>query len=123
MTENERVDELAAALRAGDRAAMGEAMAASHASLRDDFEVSTPALDALVSTLAATDGVIGARLTGAGFGGCVVALVERSAPGIPPTRLVARRPSAGACVGRAPSTVTRARGGSRSSSRLRDVCR
>ena len=63
--------------RAGDRAALREAMAESHASLRDDFEVSTPALDALVDALVATDGVIGARLTGAGFGGCVVALVER----------------------------------------------
>jgi galactokinase len=49
-------------------------MVDSHASLRDDFEVSTPALDALVDRLVATPGVHGARLTGAGFGGCVVAL-------------------------------------------------
>lgn len=76
VTENERVDALAAALRAGDRAAMGDVLAASHASLRDDFEVSTPALDALVAELVAMPGVIGARLTGAGFGGCAVALVE-----------------------------------------------
>jgi galactokinase len=54
-------------------------MAASHASLRDDFEVSTVALDALVARLAATPGVYGARLTGAGFGGCVVALAEPGA--------------------------------------------
>lgn len=75
VTENARVDELAAALATGDRPAMGEAMAASHASLRNDFEVSTPVLDDLVAALTAVDGVIGARLTGAGFGGCVVALV------------------------------------------------
>lgn len=53
-------------------------MAASHASLRDDFEASTPRLDALVADLSARPGVHGARLTGAGFGGCVVAL---TAPG------------------------------------------
>jgi galactokinase len=51
-------------------------MVASHRSLRDDFEVSTPTLDALVDQLAATPGVYGARLTGAGFGGCAVALCE-----------------------------------------------
>ncbi len=54
-------------------------MAASHASLRDDYEVSTPTLDALVERLSATPGVHGARLTGAGFGGCVVALTEPGA--------------------------------------------
>jgi galactokinase len=80
VTENQRVDAFAAALTAGDRSRLGAAMAASHASLRDDFEVSTPVLDALVQELAATDGVIGARLTGAGFGGCVVALVEPGTP-------------------------------------------
>ena len=59
---------------------MAEVMADSHRSLRDDFEVSTDVLDALVDRLAARDGVIGARLTGAGFGGCVVALVDRGTP-------------------------------------------
>ncbi len=54
-------------------------MVASHTSLRDDFEVSTPALDALVDRLVATAGVFGARLTGAGFGGCVVALTTPGA--------------------------------------------
>jgi len=77
VSENRRVDELAAALVTGDRAALGASMGASHASLRDDFEVSTPTIDALVAALVSIDGVIGARLTGAGFGGCVVALVER----------------------------------------------
>jgi len=77
--ENERVREMAQALRAGDLRAAGAAMAASHASLRDDFEVSTPALDDLVARLSRTPGVLGARLTGAGFGGCIVSLVERAA--------------------------------------------
>jgi galactokinase len=79
VTENARVREAAAALAAGDVAAAGRAMAASHASLRDDFEVSTPALDHLVAELSATPGVLGARLTGAGFGGCAVALARPGA--------------------------------------------
>jgi galactokinase len=54
-------------------------MAASHRSLAEDFEVSTPELDALVDELMATPGVYGARMTGAGFGGCAVALVEPGA--------------------------------------------
>jgi galactokinase len=76
LTENARVDAFATALPRGDRRALGELMAASHASLRDDFEVSTPRLDDLVRRLVGTPGVVGARLTGAGFGGCVVAIVE-----------------------------------------------
>ena len=79
VTENERVRVFASALASGDLAAAGDAMVASHASLRDDFEVSTDALDALVERLSATPGVYGARLTGAGFGGCVVALTEAGA--------------------------------------------
>jgi galactokinase len=78
ITQNQRVREFADALRAGHVVEAGRLMVASHASLRDDFEVSTPALDALVDKLTARPGVVGARLTGAGFGGCVVALV---APG------------------------------------------
>ena len=62
------------ALRAGDLDALGPLMLASHASSRDDMEVSTPELDALVECLVHA-GALGARLTGAGFGGCVVALV------------------------------------------------
>ena len=80
ITENARVDQLAEALISGDRASMADAMAASHRSLRDDFEVSTAVLDDLVHRLTSIDGVIGARLTGAGFGGCAVALVERGTP-------------------------------------------
>jgi galactokinase len=79
VTENARVMAFVDALRAGERRALGELMAGSHASLRDDFDVSTPVLDDLVVRLRATPGVIGARLTGAGFGGCVVALCERGA--------------------------------------------
>ena len=61
VTENERVDALVAALATGDRAAIRAVMAASHASLRDDFDVSTPALDGLVAELATMPGVVAAR--------------------------------------------------------------
>jgi galactokinase len=80
LTENARVDAAVVALRDADGVALGEVLAASHASLRDDFEVSTPALDALVARLDAMPGSFGARLTGAGFGGCAVAVVELGAP-------------------------------------------
>jgi galactokinase len=73
VSENERVLAAAAALRDGDVYALGRLLSESHVSLRDDFEVSTPQLDALVEALTAS-GALGARLTGAGFGGCVVAL-------------------------------------------------
>jgi galactokinase len=75
-SENERVREVVAALEGGDCDTLRAAFAASHASLRDDFEVSTPELDALVAT-ALQAGALAARLTGAGFGGSIVALVER----------------------------------------------
>ena len=76
ITENERVAAFADALRDARLDLLGELLLASHASLRDDFEVSTPRLDTVVDDLVATPGVLGARLTGAGFGGCVVALAE-----------------------------------------------
>jgi galactokinase len=79
VTENQRVVAMADALAAHDPVAAGALMADSHVSLRDDFEVSTPELDELVERLGATRGVYGARLTGAGFGGCVVALCEPGA--------------------------------------------
>jgi galactokinase len=79
VTENERVHTLAEALRRDDVAAAGALVVESHTSLRDDFAVSTPALDALVERLVATPGVYGARLTGAGFGGCAVALARPGA--------------------------------------------
>ena len=74
VSENARVLALADCIRAGDLASAGRLMTESHASLRDDYAVSTGALDATVSRVLATPGVHGARLTGAGFGGCVVAL-------------------------------------------------
>ncbi len=79
ITENARVRAFVAALQAGLLPEAGRLMAASHASLRDDFEVSTPGLDCLVERLSARPGVFGVRLTGAGFGGCVVALTEPGA--------------------------------------------
>jgi galactokinase len=96
VTENRRVLDFAACLADGDLAGAGRLMAASHASLAGDFEVSTPALDALVAELSAAPGVYGARLTGAGFGGCVVALAEAASP-VRGRRLHA---SGGARVGR-----------------------
>jgi len=74
VTENQRVDALVTAFKDNDLRQAGELMVASHASLRDDYDVSTPQLDDLVQNLRGTAGVYGARLTGAGFGGCVVAL-------------------------------------------------
>jgi galactokinase len=82
VSENARVLDAVRALETGDVAALGLLLVASHASLRDDFDVSTPELDALVEALVEA-GAIGARLTGAGFGGCVVALAHsREAAGI-----------------------------------------
>ncbi|HVM39594.1 MAG TPA: galactokinase [Acidimicrobiia bacterium] len=75
VTENARVDATVAALAARDRPALARLFAESHRSLRDDYEVSVPELDALVERFLAA-GAIGARLTGAGFGGCVVALAD-----------------------------------------------
>jgi galactokinase len=77
VTENQRVLTSVAALRAGDLDAVGRMLYASHSSLATDFEVSTPELDALVAIASDTKGVFGARLTGAGFGGCTVNLVAR----------------------------------------------
>jgi galactokinase len=77
VSENTRVVDAAAALRRGDVETLGALMSASHASLRDDFRVSTAELDLLVDLLVDA-GAVGARLTGAGFGGCVVAV---TAPG------------------------------------------
>lgn len=74
-TENERVRQTVAALERGDVDALGPIFAASHASLRDDYEVSTPALDGLVDAALAA-GAFAARLTGGGFGGSIVALAE-----------------------------------------------
>ncbi len=76
VTENARVRATAAALEADDRAALGRLLAEGHASLRDDYEASTAELDLLVE-LAGEAGAVAARMTGGGFGGAIVALVER----------------------------------------------
>ena len=77
VNENERTLAAARALRAGDLAEMGRLMYESHYSLRDDYEVSSPELDLLVELARALPGVLGARMTGGGFGGSTVSLVRR----------------------------------------------
>lgn len=78
VTENARTLEAKQAMQADDAAWLGRLMKASHASLRDDFEVSSPALDTMVDLANDFRGCFGARMTGAGFGGCAVALVDRN---------------------------------------------
>lgn len=77
VTENVRVEHAAGALAGGDLVAVGALMADSHQSLRDDYEVSSDALDAMVAAAQAAPGCVGARMTGAGFGGAAVALIHR----------------------------------------------
>lgn len=81
ITENERTVAAVALVNAHQYADAGALMVASHASLRDDYEVSTPQLDALVELACAVPGVFGARMTGGGFGGCIVALLHRESAG------------------------------------------
>ena len=76
VTENERVRQFAAALTAGDFRAAGQLMIASHASLRDDFATSTTQMDAAVEHYSQVPGVYGVRMTGGGFGGCIVVLAD-----------------------------------------------
>jgi galactokinase len=77
VTEDERTLEAVGAMGAGDLRRLGELMNASHTSLRDDFEVTNDALDVIVELAQASAGCYGARMTGAGFGGCAVALVNQ----------------------------------------------
>ena len=95
VSENARVLAFVAALGAGDHATAGEVMYEGHESLARDFATSTPAMDAAVADLRATPGVLGARMTGGGFGGCVVAMCR------PGTQLAGWRvsPAAGPFVG------------------------
>ena len=79
VTENARVLATVDALERRDLATVGRLFAESHASLRDRYEVSSPELDALVDIADRTDGVVGSRLTGAGFGGCTISLVRHAA--------------------------------------------
>jgi galactokinase len=82
ITENERTLMAAEAMRSGDARALGRLMDDSHESLRDDFEVSNEALNHMVSLARSNPACFGARMTGAGFGGCVVALAQESEAGI-----------------------------------------
>ena len=81
VTENARVGRAVTAMATGDLAALGALMNQSHASLRDDMQVSLPVIDQLAAIAQATPGVYGARLMGGGFGGCVIALVDSAAAG------------------------------------------
>jgi galactokinase len=75
VAENERVAQASEALRGGDIARFGQLMAASHNSLRDDYEVSCKELDLMVGFANEVGGVYGSRMTGGGFGGCTISLV------------------------------------------------
>jgi len=111
-SENERTLAAAAALRAGDLAELGRQMADSHRSLRDDYEVSCEELDLLVEIVGGVRGVLGARMTGGGFGGCIVAIAHRDAvprieaalrekydgAGRGPMRMLLTRPGPGATL-------------------------
>jgi len=112
VTENDRVQRAAAALEAGEVGEVGRLMNASHASMRDDYEISCREIDILVALAGQVEGVLGARMTGGGFGGCTINLVRveavdrfadevgpayKAATGITPQFLVCR-PGAGAGV-------------------------
>lgn len=79
VTENQRVREAAEALRNREMAKAGRLMAASHESLRDDYEVSCAELDTMVEIAQRQPGIVGARMTGGGFGGCTINLVQAEA--------------------------------------------
>jgi galactokinase len=77
VSENQRVLDFVQALTGPDEAEIGRLLLDSHASLRDLYEVSCPELDLMVELSRSVPGVVGARMTGAGFGGCAVAVVEK----------------------------------------------
>ena len=77
VTENDRVNKAVSALKAGNLIELGKLLNASHDSLKNDYEVSGIELDTLAETAQAQEGCIGARMTGAGFGGCAIALVHK----------------------------------------------
>jgi galactokinase len=98
--ENKRVLDTVTALRAGDEDALGALLAASHDSLRDDFEVTVPDVDRLVTIAQADPDVVGARMTGGGFGGAIVALARRGQAREAGARIVASYTSSGSAKGR-----------------------
>jgi galactokinase len=114
LTENVRVGATLAALDSGDLAPVGAHFTASHASLRDDYEVSSPELDALVEIASAVRGVTAARMTGAGFGGCTINLVERDAVESLRAAVLEQYPARTALTSRGPR---RRRGGRRGGTR------
>jgi galactokinase len=77
ITENDRVHAMASALKQDNEQAIGQLMRASHQSLRENYEVSCPELDAMVEAASDAPGGIGSRMTGGGFGGCTVNLVRK----------------------------------------------
>ena len=112
ITENDRTTAMAVALTKGDWTSCGQLMGASHQSMKEDFEITCPEIDSLVEISQSVPGVIGSRMTGGGFGGCTVSLIDfnqtativatitsryRSATGIEPTAFVTR-PAQGAQV-------------------------
>jgi galactokinase len=100
INENHAVEGVAAAFRSADLVGAGELLSASHRSLRDDYEVSSAALDAMVDAASVVEGVFGARMTGGGFGGSVVALVDGGAAASIGTEAVARYQSATGLTGK-----------------------
>jgi galactokinase len=90
VSENQRVLAAVTAIERGDRAQLGRLFADSHASLRDDFEVSVPAIDTLVAIATADPDVFAARMTGGGFGGSIVALADAGS-GADAARRIVRR--------------------------------
>jgi galactokinase len=95
VSENGRVDEAVAALDSGEMEQLGRLLDASHASLRDDYDVSTPAVEETVARCKRA-GALGARIMGGGFGGSVLALMPQGS--IPPDGAVEVRPGPGAAV-------------------------
>jgi galactokinase len=104
ISENQRTTDFAAALQARDYRRCGELMVASHASLRDDYAVSCPELDALVAIARSVPGVFGARMTGGGFGGCIVALCPAAV--VEPLTAAIARDYPAQCKGRQATTFS-----------------
>jgi galactokinase len=103
VTECARVREVERLLVRGNLAAIGAVMTDGHRSLAEDYRVSVPAVDELVTALLAMPGVLGARMTGGGFGGCVIALCQPDSPALDPAVHAPRRawrvsPAAGAAL-------------------------
>ena len=91
ITECARVREAERLLTRGNLAGLGAVMTEGQSSLADDFRVSVPAVDDLVEHLVGQPGVLGARMTGGGFGGCVIALCDPDSPALDPEAHTPRR--------------------------------